>query len=211
MATGIRVTPEQLQQISAQLDAGASSIEGTLRQLAGNVAPLGSDWAGVAQARFLELWAEWQRSGATLHQALTGIARLTPAPAPATSRPSTASPPASAVPDVDPEHPARDAHTHGGICVRNNQLNIAGRIYRDRVLRGTREFSAELVTVEHMFDDRAHGMAKSSAPMVGTGTPARRPPTSRQPASRSGRRRRPGLVAAPAAVRSGSGGQTARS
>ena len=39
--TGIRVTPEQLQQISAQLDAGASSIEGTLRQLAGNVAPLG--------------------------------------------------------------------------------------------------------------------------------------------------------------------------
>ena len=48
-ATGIRVTPEQLQQISAQLDAGASSIEGTLRQLAGNVAPLGSDWAGVAR------------------------------------------------------------------------------------------------------------------------------------------------------------------
>jgi len=75
-ATGIRVTAEQLQQISAQLDAGASSIEGTLRQLAGNVAPLGSDWAGVAQARFLELWAEWQRSGASL-QALTGIARLT--------------------------------------------------------------------------------------------------------------------------------------
>jgi phage tail tape-measure protein len=65
-ATGIRVTPEQLQQISAQLDAGASSIEGTLRQLAGNVAPLGSDWAGVAQARFLELWAEWQRSGPSL-------------------------------------------------------------------------------------------------------------------------------------------------
>jgi len=28
-ATGIRVTPEQLQQVSAQLDAGASSIEGT--------------------------------------------------------------------------------------------------------------------------------------------------------------------------------------
>jgi WXG100 family type VII secretion target len=73
-AAGIRVTPEQLQQISAQLDAGASSIEGTLRQLSGNVAPLGSDWAGVAQARFLELWAEWQRSGAALHQALTGIA-----------------------------------------------------------------------------------------------------------------------------------------
>ena len=76
--TGIRVTPEQLQQISAQLDAGASSIEGTLRQLAGNVAPLGSDWAGVAQARFLELWAEWQRSGTTLHHPPPGPDRHRP-------------------------------------------------------------------------------------------------------------------------------------
>jgi WXG100 family type VII secretion target len=75
--TGIRVTPEQLRQVSAQLDAGAAGIEGTLRQLTGSVAPLGSDWAGVAQARFQELWTEWQRSGAGLHQALTGIARLT--------------------------------------------------------------------------------------------------------------------------------------
>jgi WXG100 family type VII secretion target len=66
---GIRVTPEQLQQVSARLDAGAAGIEGTLRDLAANVAPLGSDWAGVAQTRFLDLWAEWQRSGATLHQA----------------------------------------------------------------------------------------------------------------------------------------------
>jgi len=74
---GIRVTPEQLQQVSARLDAGAAGIEGTLRELAANVAPLGSDWAGVAQTRFLDLWAEWQRSGAALPQALTGIARLT--------------------------------------------------------------------------------------------------------------------------------------
>jgi WXG100 family type VII secretion target len=74
---GIRVTPEQLQQVSARLDAGAAGIEGTLRELAAGVAPLGSDWAGVAQTRFLDLWAEWQRSGAALHQALTGIARLT--------------------------------------------------------------------------------------------------------------------------------------
>jgi 6 kDa early secretory antigenic target len=73
----IRVTPEQLQQVSAQLNGGAAGIEGTLRQLAGYVEPLGSDWAGVAQARFTELWAEWQRSAAGLHQALTGIAQLT--------------------------------------------------------------------------------------------------------------------------------------
>jgi WXG100 family type VII secretion target len=75
--TGIRVTPEQLREVSARLEAGAAGIEATLRELAGAVAPLGSDWAGVAQARFQELWAEWRRSGAALGQALTGIARLT--------------------------------------------------------------------------------------------------------------------------------------
>ena len=47
---------------------------------------------------------------------------------------------------------------------------------------------------EHMFDHRAYGMAKSSASLVGTGTPARRPPAPGQPASRRGRRRRPSLV-----------------
>lgn len=72
----IRVTPEQLQQVSAQLSNGASNIEATLRQLAGNVEPLGSDWAGVVQARFLELWAQWQRDAAGLNQALTEISRL---------------------------------------------------------------------------------------------------------------------------------------
>jgi WXG100 family type VII secretion target len=72
----IKVTPEQLLQVSGQLNAGAGSIEATLAQLAGQVAPLGTDWAGVGQARFLELWAEWQRGGAQLHEALTGIASL---------------------------------------------------------------------------------------------------------------------------------------
>ena len=74
---GIRVAPEQLRHLSGRLNAGAGEIDETLRQLAANVEPLGSDWAGVAQARFLELWGEWQRSAAALHQALTGIAQLT--------------------------------------------------------------------------------------------------------------------------------------
>jgi len=72
----IKVTPEQLSQVSGQLNAGAGNIEATLAQLAGQVAPLGVDWAGVGQARFLELWAEWQRGGAQLREALTGIAGL---------------------------------------------------------------------------------------------------------------------------------------
>jgi WXG100 family type VII secretion target len=72
----IRVTPEQLQSVSAQLNSGASNIESTLSQLSSQVAPLGSDWAGVAQARFHELWAEWQRSAQGIHEALTGISQL---------------------------------------------------------------------------------------------------------------------------------------
>jgi len=72
----IRVTPEQLQSVSAQLNSGSANIESTLSQLASQVAPLGSDWAGVAQARFHELWAEWQRSANGLHEALTGISQL---------------------------------------------------------------------------------------------------------------------------------------
>jgi WXG100 family type VII secretion target len=63
----IRVTPEQLNSVAGQLNAGASSIDGTLAQLRGNVAPLGSDWAGTAQ---------WQSSSRALHQALVDIGQL---------------------------------------------------------------------------------------------------------------------------------------
>jgi WXG100 family type VII secretion target len=77
MAAGlIRVTPEQLAAVAAQLNGGASSVEGILGQLAGNVAPLGSDWAGVAQGRFLQLWQQWQTSSKQLQQALAEIAVL---------------------------------------------------------------------------------------------------------------------------------------
>jgi early secretory antigenic target protein ESAT-6 len=76
MAGLIRVTPEQLATVSSQLNSGASSIEATLSQLASQVAPLGSDWAGVGQARFLALWQQWQTSQRTLHQALADISVL---------------------------------------------------------------------------------------------------------------------------------------
>jgi early secretory antigenic target protein ESAT-6 len=76
MAGNIRVTPEQLQAVAGQLNAGASNIESINSQLQSQVAPLGSDWAGVAQARFYELWAEWQRSSRGIQEALTGISQL---------------------------------------------------------------------------------------------------------------------------------------
>jgi WXG100 family type VII secretion target len=77
MAGGITVTPEQLQEISAQLASGAADIEATLARLANIVSPLHSDWVGVAQAQFVELWQQWQTDGTGLHQALEGVSQLT--------------------------------------------------------------------------------------------------------------------------------------
>jgi WXG100 family type VII secretion target len=72
----IKVSPEQLAGVASQLRGGSSSIEGTLGQLAGNVAPLGTDWAGVAQVRFQQLWDQWQTASRQLQQALAEIAVL---------------------------------------------------------------------------------------------------------------------------------------
>lgn len=76
MAGMIRVTPQQLLGVSGQLNGGASNIDTILRQLAAQVQPLGADWAGVAQVRFLELWSQWQRNAAGLNAALTQMAQL---------------------------------------------------------------------------------------------------------------------------------------
>ena len=54
--------------------SGADGIDGTLAQLAADVAPLGGDWAGMAQARFSQLWQQWQSSSRQLQQALSDIA-----------------------------------------------------------------------------------------------------------------------------------------
>jgi WXG100 family type VII secretion target len=72
----IKVSPEQLAGVASQLRGGATTIEGTLGQLSGTVAPLGADWAGVAQARFQELWQQWQTSSRQLQQALAEIGGL---------------------------------------------------------------------------------------------------------------------------------------
>ena len=73
----IAVTPEQLQSVASQLNAGAANIESILSQLAAQVAPLQGEWQGIAHARFEELWAEWQRSSRGIQEALHGIAGLT--------------------------------------------------------------------------------------------------------------------------------------
>jgi WXG100 family type VII secretion target len=73
---GIRVTPQQLGDVAAQLTAGAANVDAILAKLASTVAPLGSDWAGMAQGRFQALWAQWERDARGIHHALTGISSL---------------------------------------------------------------------------------------------------------------------------------------
>lgn len=74
--SGIRVTPEQLQALSSRIGGGAGSIEAELQGMAAALAPLGGDWAGVAQVRFTELWQQWQTSAQSLQAALQGISSL---------------------------------------------------------------------------------------------------------------------------------------
>jgi WXG100 family type VII secretion target len=77
MAGGIKVTPEELQQVSSQLIAGAGNIDGILAQLRAQVEPLRASWMGAAQAQFEQFFQEWQRNAQGLHQALTGLAQQT--------------------------------------------------------------------------------------------------------------------------------------
>ena len=73
----IAVTPEQLQLTASQLNAGAANIESTLSQLGGPGRAAPERVAGRGQARFQELWAEWQRSSRGIQEALHGISQLT--------------------------------------------------------------------------------------------------------------------------------------
>ena len=73
----LKVTPEQLQSTASQLNAGAANIEGILGNLKSQVAALQGEWEGVAQARFQELWIEWDRSAKGIQDALHGISQLT--------------------------------------------------------------------------------------------------------------------------------------
>lgn len=77
MAGLIRVTPEQLETASGQLNQGANTIDALLKQLAGQVNSLGSEWAGMGQTRFLQAYGEWQQAQGKLHQALETISQLT--------------------------------------------------------------------------------------------------------------------------------------
>lgn len=73
----IRVTPEQLQSASGQLNNGAAQINGTLNQLMALVNSLGESWIGSGGTSFNTAMINWKTSQANLIQAVETIAGLT--------------------------------------------------------------------------------------------------------------------------------------
>lgn len=77
MSSNIRVSPDQLQSLSAAVSAEASAIEQSLGTLRARIAPLvGGDWAGPASGQFIAMWEQWQRAAGDLNGALQGISVL---------------------------------------------------------------------------------------------------------------------------------------
>jgi WXG100 family type VII secretion target len=75
--TGIKVTTEQLSQLSGSVARGSSEIDGILGSLRAHVAPLvAGEWSGLASAQFSALFEQWQRSARDLNAALQGISAL---------------------------------------------------------------------------------------------------------------------------------------
>jgi WXG100 family type VII secretion target len=73
----IKVTPEQLQELSGRVAKGSGDIDGTLAALGGQIAPLvAGDWGGQAAGQFHGMWQQWQDAAKRLNESLTGISQL---------------------------------------------------------------------------------------------------------------------------------------
>lgn len=73
----IKVTAEELSQLSTQLSSTASSIQSESDTARNHVQGLvGAGWDGAASGQFAALFEQWNQSSAQLIEALTGISRL---------------------------------------------------------------------------------------------------------------------------------------
>jgi WXG100 family type VII secretion target len=73
----IKVTAEDLQNLSSQVMQSSESIQEQLSRLQGEVsAVVGAEWMGVASGAFHTRYEEWNTSAAGLKDALDGISQL---------------------------------------------------------------------------------------------------------------------------------------
>ena len=73
----IAVTPERLREVAAKIGVGAAEVTAILSKLAGDVAPVRSEWAGSAQVQFNALWDQFERDVSDLRSVFGGMAKLT--------------------------------------------------------------------------------------------------------------------------------------
>jgi WXG100 family type VII secretion target len=75
--SGFSVTPEQLQGLGATCSRTAGEVRGSHGALRSQLSPVvGSQWTGAAAARFSELYEQFDKSAASLTEALGGIGQL---------------------------------------------------------------------------------------------------------------------------------------
>ncbi|HEX6595713.1 MAG TPA: WXG100 family type VII secretion target [Acidimicrobiales bacterium] len=73
----IKVTSEQLEAVSRQLDNGREDVSQQLASMEAQVKALvDADWQGAASASFRDMWDKWHTGANQVKEALAGISQL---------------------------------------------------------------------------------------------------------------------------------------
>ncbi len=73
----IKVTSEQLQSVSSQLQSGSEEVSQRLESMRSQVQALvDADWQGAASDSFRQLWEQWHVGARQVKEALDGIAQM---------------------------------------------------------------------------------------------------------------------------------------
>lgn len=77
MSAALKVTPDQLQQLSGNVARTSSDVRSAHQSLKGQLAPLfGADWSGQAASQFRSLFEQFDQHARGLSDALDGIGQL---------------------------------------------------------------------------------------------------------------------------------------
>jgi len=77
MATGLRVSPQQLTALGGSCHRTSTDVRGQHATLRSQLTPLfGADWSGAAATQFAALYEQFNRNAEGLTTALDGIGRL---------------------------------------------------------------------------------------------------------------------------------------
>lgn len=72
--TQIRVTPEELENISSQVNGKASAVFDNINQATALISNLVSQgWAGTASTQFDSIWTKWDQGAKQIHQAMVDM------------------------------------------------------------------------------------------------------------------------------------------